>query len=154
METTMTQEDLTTLQAYNFQKIYEESIGKIYVQEEQKIFICEIGEPYMTIDDFKSLLFQKGIFIKQYGGCEKFIFDKRAIQSFHQPSMEWYYVVWKVKMLEKFNLRIHRKLFTKEMWFRKMIEAGRAQIKQKYPDSPVHHLDIKVCESIEDAILS
>lgn len=154
INTTMTQEDLATLREYNFIKLYDESIGKIYVEPQSKIFICEIGKPYMPIEEFKNLLMQKGLFIKEYGGCNKFIFDKRAIRTFHQPSMEWYYVIWKVKMLEKFGLRIHRKLFTKDIWFRKAIEVGRAQIKMKYPDSPCHSLDIRVYESIRDAILN
>lgn len=154
METTMTREDLVTLQEFNFQLVYEDVVGKIYVQPQSKIFICEIGKSYMPIEEFKNLLMQKAMLIKEYGGCEKFIFDKRAIRTFHQPSMDWYYVVWKVKMLEKFGLRVHRKLFTEESWFRKCVEVGRISIKAKYPDSLCHSLDIKVCESIRDAIIN
>jgi hypothetical protein len=29
---------------------------------------------------------------------EKIILDKRALHVFHQPSLEWYYVVWKEQM--------------------------------------------------------
>jgi hypothetical protein len=147
----MTPDDLQALQDYGFQLKYEDAAGKIYVSPSTEIFICEIKEPYMPIEDFKNLLLQKGLLMKEYP-CKKFIFDKREIRGFHQPSMEWYYVVWKPKMQEKFGLRVHRKLFTKESWFRKSVEAGRAEIRRKYPHSPCHQMDIKVLETLREAI--
>ncbi|MCC5945563.1 MAG: hypothetical protein JJT94_11565 [Bernardetiaceae bacterium] len=147
----MTHDDLQALQEYGFQLKYEDSTGKIYVSSQKEMFICEIKEPYMPIEDFKNLLIQKGLLMKEYP-CRKFIFDKREIRGFHQPSMEWYYSVWKPKMQEKFGLSVHRKLFTKEAWFRKSVEAGRAEIRKKYPDSPCHQMDIQVSETIREAI--
>jgi len=149
----MTPDDLKALQEYNFVLEYEDNAGKIYVSSSEEMFICEIKEPYMPIEDFKNLLLQKGLLMKDHP-CKKFIFDKREISGFHQPSMEWYYVVWKPKMQEKFGLSVHRKLFTKDAWFRKSVEAGRAEIRKKYPDSPCHQMDVKVMNTIREAILN
>lgn len=147
----MTTDDEKAMQEYGFELKYEDKVGKIYVSQRTQIFICQIIQPYIPIEDFKNLLLQKGLLLKQYP-CEKFIFDKRAISVFHQPSMEWYYVVWKPKIYEKFGLRTHRKLFTKDLWFRKAIEAGRNEIKNKYPDSLCHQMDIQNTETIREAI--
>lgn len=149
----MTQDDLSAMQEYGFQELYADSIGKIYYSSQTQIFICEIIKPYMPIEEFKNLLLQKARLLKNYP-CQKFIFDKRDIRGFHQPSMEWYYVVWKPKMYEKFGLSVHRKLFTSEVWFRKCVEVGRNVIKEKYPDSLSHQMDIQVKESIREAILN
>lgn len=147
----MTNDDRRVMQEQGFVTQYEDQTGKIYVSQQTQIFICEILLPYMPIEDFKNLLLQKGLLIKKFG-CRKFIFDKRAIRGFHQPSMEWYYAVWKPKMQEKFGLSVHRKLFTNEEWFRKCVEVGRAEIRRKYPASTVHQMDIKMCETMREAI--
>ncbi len=149
----MTQDDLNAMREYGFQLLYEDGTGKIYYSPQSQVFICEIIKAYMPIEEFKNLLMQKARLLKEHP-CQKFIFDKRAIRGFHQPSMEWYYVVWKPKMYEKFGLSVHRKLFTTELWFRKCVEVGRSTIKQKYPDSVCHQMDIQVKESIRDAIQS
>jgi hypothetical protein len=152
MNTLMQGEDLKVLQErFNLQ--YEGEYGNMFVGKDSNLIICEMTQAYTPIEDFMSLLEQKRELIKKYG-CEKFIFDKRAIKGFHQPSMEWYYLTWKVDMYNNFKLAKHRKLFTTDGWFLKCIEAGRAEIKRKDPGSIVHTLDIKVCKDLKDAIES
>lgn len=146
----MTQEDLKIIDE-RFSERYSDEFGKIYTALDSNIIICELLLPYIPIDSFMALLKQQMTIIEMYG-CDKFIFDKRAIRGFHQPSMEWYYLTWKVEAYQKYGLSKHRKLFTDEEWFLKCIEAGRAQIKQKDPGSIVHTLDIKVCQTLEEAV--
>lgn len=149
MNTLMQGEDLKFLEE-NFNLQFENEFGNMFVGKNANIIICELTQAYTPIDDFMALLEHKRELIKKYG-CQKFIFDKRAIKGFHQPSMEWYYLTWKVDMYQNFKLGVHRKLFTTEGWFLKCIEAGRAEIKRKDPGSIVHSLDIKVSKDLKDA---
>lgn len=145
----MTPNDMDILEA-QFSQRYEGEYGKIYTANEQNVIICEITKPYVPIDGFMALLKEKAKHIEDFG-CDKFIFDKRELRGFHQPSMEWYYLTWKPEMYQKYGLAVHRKLFTTEDWFRKCIQAGRAEIKRKDPGSIVHTLDIQVKESLHAA---
>jgi hypothetical protein len=146
----MTQEDVRILED-RFTERYSDNFGKIYTCNDSNIIICELLLPYTPMDKFMALLQRKALIIQAYG-CEKFIFDKRAIRGFHQPTMEWYYLEWKVEMYHKFGLAVHRKLFCQEEWFLKCIEAGRAEIKRKDPGSIVHTLDIKVSRDLQEAV--
>lgn len=148
----MTAEENLLLET-RFSERYKDHYGIIYTCDDSNIMLCELTQPYTPIDDFMKLLRQMMIVIEMYG-CQKFIFDKRAIRGFHQPTMEWYYLTWKVEAYNKFGLRVHRKLFPQEEWFLKCIEAGRAAIKRKDPGSIVHTFDIKVCQSLEEAVNS
>lgn len=150
MNTMMTQDDLQLLNE-RFSERYSDEFGRIYVGSDSNIIICEILQPYVPIDDFMNLLKQQMTIIDMYG-CDKFIFDKRAIRGFHQPSMEWYYLTWKIEAYKKYGLSTHRKLFTEEPWFRKCVDAGRKQIKEKDPGSIVHTFDIKVCDTLKEAV--
>lgn len=137
----------------NFTLEYRDKWGAIYVSKRRSptVFICKILMPYVLEDDFKKLILQCTT-IAQKTGCDKFIFDKRLLRTFHQPSMEWYYVHWKPLMYQQFQLKKHRKLFIMEEWFLKCIEVGRNEIYRKHPTNVCHTLDIKVCKDLEDAI--
>ncbi len=148
----MTVEDNKILEE-RFTERYADNFGRIYTCNDANTLICELLMPYTPIEQFMGILQKKAQIIQNYG-CDKFIFDKRAIRGFHQPSMEWYYLEWKVEMYHKFGLAVHRKLFCNEEWFLKCIEAGRAEIKRKDPGSIVHTLDIKVCKDLEEAVNS
>ena len=146
----MTPDDLKLIEE-RFSERFSNEWGTMYVCNDSNVIICSILQSYTPIDDFMSLLRQQAMLIETYG-CEKFIFDKRAIRGFHQPTMEWYYLTWKVEMYQKYGLMTHRKLFTDEEWFLQCIKAGRAAIKKKDPGSIVHTFDIKVCKTLQEAV--
>ncbi len=148
----MTQEDLKLIEE-RFTERYADTYAKIFTANDANTIICELLLPYTPIDKFMGVLQKKAQLIQAYG-CDKFVFDKRAIKGFHQPTMEWYYLEWKVEMYHKYGLSVHRKLFSNEDWFLKCIEAGRAEIKRKDPGSIVHTFDIKVCQTLEEAVNS
>jgi hypothetical protein len=137
----------------NFTLEYQDRWGQIFVSKKRNptIMMCKILTPYVLEEDFKKLVMQCTT-VAQKTGCDKYIFDKRALKTFHQPSMEWYYVYWKPYMYKEFQLKKHRKLFLMEEWWLKCIEIGRNQIYKKYPNSICHSLDIKVSRDLEDAI--
>jgi hypothetical protein len=134
----------------NFDLALEEQYVQVLINPSQKIIICKLSADYIPIEDFK-LAFEKiGALVKS-GDYEKFIFDKRALRAFHQPTMEWYFIFWKKEMLE-FGLKTHRKILPAEKWFEKIVQIAKDQILQNYPDNIINQLDIRYCDSIEEAI--
>lgn len=146
----MTAEEKKTI-AERFTKRYSDEYGRIYTSNESNTLLCELLQPYTPMDDFMKLLKQQMTVIDMYG-CDKLILDQRATRGFHQPTMEWHYLTWKVEAYKKYGLTKHRLIFTDELWFRKCIEAAREEIRVKDPGSIVHTLDIKICDTLKDAI--
>jgi len=129
----------------------EPSFGKVYLLREQKILLCELFKEYVPIEEFKEIFTETVPVIKKYG-IKKFIFDKRNLRVFHQPSMEWYFVEWKKEIFE-YGLRIHRKILPQDQpAFALAVEAGRAKIRKEYPNNIIDKLDIQYKTTIQDAI--
>jgi hypothetical protein len=139
-----------TSEIKGFEIVIDERYARVYAGSEAKAVICELLVDYVPIEDFKNIFLQISEIIKK-GDYDKFIFDKRALRAFHQPSMEWYYLSWKNEMLQ-YGIVKHRKLLPKEKWFEKMVMIAKEQIVTNNPDNVVHLLDIKYCDSIEQAI--
>jgi len=135
----------------NFDLSFEERYSKVFANYDEGIVICELLTDYVPIEDFKKT-FEKISEIIKMGNFEKFIFDKRALRAFHQPSMEWYFLVWKKEMLQ-YGVSKHRKILPEEKWFEKMVMIAKEQIMKNNPDNIIKKLDIKYCDSIEEAIL-
>jgi hypothetical protein len=136
---------------YQPEKLIAKSYGNVYALPEKKVILCELTDSYVPIGNFRTIFLEMGEYIKN-GNIEKFIFDKRHLRTFHQPSMEWYFIEWKTEML-KSGLKTHRKLLPVGMpWFKNAVMAGRVQILKKYSDNIIHKLDIKYSQTIEQAI--
>lgn len=135
----------------NFELMFEMRYARVYSNADKGMLICELLADYVPIEDFKET-FKHITNIAEGGKFEKFIFDKRALRAFHQPSMEWYFLNWKNKMLE-LGITKHRKILPEEKWFEKMVMIAKEQIIKNNPNNIIHLLDIKYCNSIEEAIL-
>jgi len=78
----------------DFEVAFEQRYARVWFNRTRKIIICELLADYVPIEDFKEAFLEIGELVKT-GGFEKFIFDKRALRAFHQPTMEWYFIHWK-----------------------------------------------------------
>ena len=124
--------------------------ANVYMVMEEKAAIVQASGAYITINEFKEIFnFLTDMIISN--GIGKLIFDKRELMVFHQPSMEWYFVVWKEKMFDH-GLKTHRKILPKDPVFRQSVKIGRENINKAYPHGKFHQMDIKYFESIDDAI--
>ncbi len=113
--------------------------------------ICELLVPYVTIEKFQELFSKLSTIVAEYK-IDKFIFDKRSLRTFHQPSMEWYFTVWKEEMY-KLGLNKHRKILpVGQDWFAEAVHAGREFIREKYPDCIAFKLDMQYVDSIEEGL--
>lgn len=146
IETTLSPEIL------GFELAYEQRYAKVWVNITRKVIICELLSDYVPIEEFKIAFGEIGELVKA-GDFEKFIFDKRALRAFHQPTMEWYFIHWKKEMLG-YGVKTHRKILPAEKWFEKMVQIAKAQILIQYPDNIIGQLDIAYCDTIEEAVLT
>jgi len=136
----------------DFEVAFEQRYARVWFNRTRKIIICELLADYVPIEDFKEAFLEIGELVKT-GGFEKFIFDKRALRAFHQPTMEWYFIHWKKDMLA-YGVKTHRKILPEEKWFEKMVQIAKAQILTQYPDNIIGQLDIAYCDTLEAAILT
>lgn len=143
-------QSIRPLSDYHFTDAFETRFARVYCLEAEKCVICELKAEYVPIAHFKETFHKISDLVKS-GLNAKFIFDKRALRAFHQPSMEWYYLVWKRDMLDH-GLRKHRKILPAEAWFQKSVMIAKDQIHQHHPDNVIAQLDIRYCDTIEEAI--
>lgn len=122
----------------------------LYYDPEMKVGLAVATAPYMPLDDFMNAFKVSSKMVEEFG-LTRFIFDKRSLRAFHQPSMEWYFVQWKPKMRD-IGLKTHYKILPKEDWFRKCVEAGKEDIKNSYGDDFLKGIDIMYVNTIQEAL--
>lgn len=105
---------------------------------------------YIPKTQFQEIFIGVGKLVAQLS-IKKLVFDKRMLTVFHQPSMEWYFVVWKEQMFHH-GLRVHRKLLPDDLAFRESVAMGRERIMRMFPTGKHHEMDIKYSETLEDAV--
>ncbi|MEQ8926922.1 MAG: hypothetical protein RLO81_13970 [Fulvivirga sp.] len=119
------------------------------VADKNTLVVAATGN-YITIDEFKSIFNYIGDLVKSHKAT-KLVFDKRKLNVFHQPSMEWYFVEWKEKMFD-LGLKTHRKILPEDQVFRQSVKIGRQQIAEKYPHGKFNEMDIQYFENLDEAI--
>tara|TARA_R110002074_G_scaffold10926_4_gene40920 strand:+ start:1821 stop:2270 length:450 start_codon:yes stop_codon:yes gene_type:complete len=134
----------------DFKIAINEEYARVETNKPKGIILCTLLVDYVPITDFKAI-FNKITKIVKEGNYNKFIFDKRALRAFHQPSMEWYFLEWK-KEVFFYGIKTHRKILPKEAWFVKLVMIAKKQITLENPGNIIRNLDIKYCDSIEEAI--
>jgi hypothetical protein len=133
-----------------FENVISEPYAQIYTLNSKNIIACKLSTDYVPIEDFKRIFLMMSDLIKS-GQYKKFIFDKRALRAFHQPSMEWYYLEWKKSILD-YGVNVHRKILPDEPWFEKMVFVAKEQILQAHPNNIIQYLDIRYCKTLNEAI--
>lgn len=133
-----------------FSEGFNSRFSTVYVNTDKGIIFCQLNEEYTPIENFKETFNQISTLAKK-NKYSKFIFDKRALRTFHQPSMEWYFITWKQEML-KLGISKHRKILPELDWFKKAVQIAKIDLELKFPDNVFKQLDIQYCDSIEEAI--
>lgn len=151
MDKKITATDVLPTLSYKYELVIEKNYGKVYLLPENKIMILELTKEYVPIEEFKEIFSETVPIIKKYK-IKKFIFDKQNLRVFHQPSMEWYFTVWKKEVYE-LGLSVHRKILPHDQpVFELAVKAGREKIMNEYKDTVIPLLDIQYSKTIEEAI--
>ena len=134
----------------SYQLVQAFDYADVYLLKDQPVLVIEATSTYIPVDEFKKI-FIKATTVVQEHEIRKVIFDKRALEVFHQPSMEWYFTAWKEEVLNH-GMNIHRKLLPNDFAFRQSVKIGRMRISEKYPDLRTDEMDIQYAESLEEAV--
>jgi hypothetical protein len=129
--------------------VAETQYGKIEHVLEEKTVILTFKGGFVPLDAFRELLAKVDLLVTTKK-IEKMIFDKTSLKVFHQPSMEWYHLEWKTKMLTK-GLKVYRKILPQDPLFIQSVQVGREKILKLNPYFDIKKFDIKYCKSLEEA---
>jgi len=140
--------EITTNSNLKLQKSFKNA--DVYTVEDQATAVVNATGTYITIEEFKNIFNYIGSVVID-NKITKLVFDKTALNVFHQPSMEWYFVDWKEKMFDV-GLKTHRKILPQDEVFKQSVKIGRAQINAKYPNGKFHQMDIQYYDNLDDAI--
>ncbi len=140
----------TNIKGFEFELINQNAYISLYFNKELKLAICEADAEYIPIDYFKSMFLSISDLIEQFP-IRHLVFDKRKLRTFHQPSMEWYFAIWKPEIKTK-GLDNHFKILPEMNWFVKSVEAGRHEIFHKYGADIIEGITITYVDSVETAI--
>lgn len=133
----------------NTEKTFKHALVKS-VGSHPHTIIVEATASYIPLENFKEIFAAIGAIIEEKK-ISKMIFDKRKLTVFHQPSMEWYFVIWKEKMFD-LGLTTHRKILPQDDVFCQSVRIGREKIKNNFPNGKYTLMDIQYSESLDDAI--
>jgi hypothetical protein len=130
-------------------EIFKDKHAHIYYYPQQTIVVLTLASTYVPLEHFKNAL----NIIKELADQEKItkmILDKSALRIFHQPSMEWYHVIWKEEMLTK-GLSTYRKILPEDPLFETSVKIGREKIIKENPGFDLSKFDIVYCRTLQEA---
>ncbi|MFT5642317.1 MAG: hypothetical protein ACI9A7_002426 [Cyclobacteriaceae bacterium] len=142
----------TSIEDLGFKKNFSVEHADVFLNKDKGIITCVLLTDYVPIVDFRELFNRISVLVVN-NTIKKFIFDKRSLRTFHQPSMEWYFIEWKTEMY-KHGLRVHRKILPDLPWFAKAVEIVRKPLIEKFPPEIKANIDIGYRNSIEEAVKS
>ena len=135
---------------FEFSLVHNCDFSNVYYNKQLKLALCIAEKDYIPIDNFKAIFLSISKLIDDFP-IQHLVFDKRKLRTFHQPSMEWYFAIWKTTVKCR-GLTNHYKILPDLDWFVKSVEAGRYEILKKYSDSILNGITISYVNSIENAI--
>lgn len=135
---------------FDFSLKCKSQFSSLYVSEHLKMAICIADAEYIPIEKFKETFLRISELIHQME-IKHLIFDKRKLRTFHQPSMEWYFAVWKPEIKKK-GLVNHYKILPDLEWFEKAVEAGKHEIFKKFSKEILNGISIVYVKSIEEVV--
>ncbi len=135
---------------YEFRIVYNDKYATLSYNEELALAICTADSEYIPINDFRKVFLAASELVETLK-VNRFIFDKRKLRTFHQPSMEWYFAIWKPSLKSK-GLVNHYKILPDLEWFAKAVEAGKQEIFKKYGKDILNGININYISSIEELI--
>ncbi len=135
---------------FEFSLLHQNPYASLYYNGELKLAVCKADQEYIPISHFKSVFIFISEIIKTQP-IKHLVFDKTNLRTFHQPSMEWYFAVWKPEV-KVHGLTQHYKILPSEPWFAKSVQAGKHEIFQKYGRDIVEGITITYVNALEEVL--
>ena len=122
--------------------------GALYYDPDHHAVVVQAQATYLPYEQFLHFL-QTIEQLAERQPVEVMVFDKSSLRIFHQPSMEWYHVVWKENMYHK-GLRTYRKILPADPLFKESVRIGRERIERENPSFQLSKFDIRYAGSLEE----
>lgn len=135
---------------FEFSLIHRCSYASLYYNTSLKLVLCIADVEYIPIENFKNIFLTISELIEKHT-IQHLLFDKRNLRTFHQPSMEWYFAIWKPSM-KAMGLVNHYKILPNLEWFVQAVNAGKHEIFKKYSNNILDGINVTYVDSIEKAI--
>ncbi|MES2567422.1 MAG: hypothetical protein V4565_11175 [Bacteroidota bacterium] len=135
---------------FEFNLIYRCSYSSLFYNSNLEMVLCIADVEYIPIENFKTIFDSISELIEKHS-IKHLLFDKRNLRTFHQPSMEWYFAVWKQSIKEK-GLVNHYKILPDLEWFVQAVNAGKHEIFKKYNSNLLNGIRVSYVDTIEKAI--
>jgi hypothetical protein len=135
---------------YNFELVGSTEWSSLSYSPDLEFAICTAVAEYIPIEDFKSVFTAISGFAAE-NSVRHLLFDKRALRTFHQPSMEWYFTEWK-PAVKAFGLTNHFKILPELEWFVQSVKAGKADILSKCEEGMLEGITVSYVNGIEEAM--
>lgn len=135
---------------YIFQNISTGDFASLHYSDELSFVICTAQAEYIPIEEFKEMFLKISDVIKK-NPVKHLLFDKRALRTFHQPSMEWYFTIWK-PTVSALGLTNHFKILPELDWFKAAVHAGKHDILSKFGEDFLTGITITYVNSTGEAI--
>jgi hypothetical protein len=84
-------------------------------------------------------------------GYNKLVCDLSNIQFYHEPTFDWYFMVWKERMFY-YGLRTHRIILPLNDLIRDGVELARQRAYEAFPGEKYWQPDLQYAESIDEAV--
>jgi hypothetical protein len=144
--------ETTTLKTEKLQKFSELKHAEVLFDQATKSAIVRSKLNFIPFKNFQEIFGQVEELLKKHA-VKKLIFDKTSLNVFDQPSMEWYYLDWKVRMMKNHGLKDHRKILPNDSFFKKSVDIGRGKILNSHPDHAIQQVNIRYYNSLQEALL-
>ena len=136
---------------FEFILIYRSDFATVFYNADLALALCSAEAEYIPIDNFREIFLAVSGLIEKYP-MRHFLFDKRSLRTFHQPSMEWYFSTWK-PMISKQGLNSHYKILPDLEWFVQAVNAGKHEIFKAHGIDFMEGINVTYMDSVEDVIL-
>lgn len=133
-----------------FEALFTNPYAGVYYNGQFKTLVLRATESYIPIDEFKQTFEHIGQ-IAQQREVKSLVFDKQQLTTFDQPSMEWYFAIWK-PAAKQYGIVNHFKLLPELEWFRQSVKAGQALIYQKFGTGFLAGVNISYVPTMQDAL--
>jgi len=117
---------------------------------QRSVLLCRITSAFINEEQYKELFIEVGKQMEQHN-LKYLVFDKSALTVFHQPSMEWYHVIWKEEMTAK-GVKGYYKILPDDAMFKNSVQVGKANIAKKFPSFDFEKHNIRYFNSVEEAL--
>ena len=135
---------------YVFDPVAASDMVSLYYCSELSFVICTAQAEYIPIEAFREVFLRISGIIREHS-VKHLLFDKRALRTFHQPSMEWYFTIWKPSV-GALGLTNHFKILPELEWFREAVRAGKHELFSKFGEDFLAGITITYVNNEEEAI--